>query len=340
MNLGDLKSAFVQSDKDLADRPHGKLYASLPPGGIPLADGTWVEEGSLVQLNAAVHGLVNAPSAWRKTIVRGIESLGYRRSCCDPCIFCLMDEQDRKDTFSSRWISRHSRERGSRRKHGEAPEDLPICKWKSIYNSEGDHAGRAVIQDQPYGFHVHQAKFVRERLSPTVILKVRRSDKTSETTEGEKRQLRAVWGSITWVQRETRPDVSALAPLGVGSLNHSTVQDLRDANVAVERLKAEPFLGVKLPHIPIHQVRWASVQDASWASAAEDHSQRCFLLWCNFIRTVEQPAMSLCFVESQVPLFETNVFKYVGCRNSDHVRGLGRGRVDSWALRRVDQSQV
>ena len=33
------------------------------PGGIPLADGTWVEEGSLVQLNAAVYGLVNAPSA-------------------------------------------------------------------------------------------------------------------------------------------------------------------------------------------------------------------------------------------------------------------------------------
>ena len=52
----------------------------------------WVEEGSLVQLNAAVYGLVNVPSAWRKTIVRGIESLGYRRSCYDPCISCLMDE--------------------------------------------------------------------------------------------------------------------------------------------------------------------------------------------------------------------------------------------------------
>ena len=66
-----------------------------------------------------------------------------------------------------------------------------------------------------------------------------------------KRQLRVVWGSINWVQRESRPDVSALA-----SLNHSTVQDSCDANVAVERLKAEPFLGVKLP---IHHVRWATV---------------------------------------------------------------------------------
>ena len=109
-----------------------------------------------------------------------------------------------------------------------------------------------------------------------MIPRGRRSDKKSETTDGEKRQLRAVWGSITWVQRESRPDVSALASLGMGSLNHSTVQDLRGANVAVERLKAEPFLGVKLPHIPIHQVRWATVQDASWANAAEDHSQGAF----------------------------------------------------------------
>ena len=51
------------------------------------------------------------------------------------------------------------------------------------------------------------------------------------------------------------------------SVSHSTVQDLCDANMAVERLKAEPFLGVKLPHIPIHQVRWAAVQVASWANA-------------------------------------------------------------------------
>ena len=76
----------------VSERPQGQLHASLPPGGIPLADGTWVEEGSLVQLNAAVCGLGNAPSIWRKTIVRGIEGLGYRRSCCDPCILCLMDD--------------------------------------------------------------------------------------------------------------------------------------------------------------------------------------------------------------------------------------------------------
>ena len=115
-------------------------------------------------------------------------------------------------------------------------------------------------------------------------------------------------GLVSWVQRETRPDVSALASLGMGSLNHFTVQDLCDANAAVERLKAEPFFGIKLPHIPIHIVRRATVQDASWANAAEDHTQRAFFGWCDFPGAVEQRSISLCFAEPQVSLSEKEVF--------------------------------
>ena len=56
------------------------------------------------------------------------------------------------------------------------------------------------------------------------------------------------------------------------------MQDLCDANMAAGRLKGEPFFGVKLPHIPVHQVRWAIVQGASCANAAEDRSQGAFLV--------------------------------------------------------------
>ena len=53
--------------------------------------------------------------------------------------------------------------------------------------------------------------------------------------------------------------LSARAPLGMGSINRSTVQDLCDANTAVERLQADAYLGIKLRHIPLHRVRWASL---------------------------------------------------------------------------------
>ena len=57
MTLGDLKSAFMQSDKDLSERSQGQLYASLHPGGIPSADGTWFEEGSLFNSTPLCMGL-------------------------------------------------------------------------------------------------------------------------------------------------------------------------------------------------------------------------------------------------------------------------------------------
>ena len=127
----------MQSDKDVSERSQGQLHASLPPGGIPLADGTWVEEGSLIQLNAAVYGLVNAPSAWRKTIVRGIESLGYRRSCYDPCIFCLMDESGPQghilievDDLATHGNAVHAENIAKLQK------TFKFVKWKSTYNSE------------------------------------------------------------------------------------------------------------------------------------------------------------------------------------------------------------
>ena len=114
-----------------------------------------------------------------------------------------------------------------------------------------------------------------------------------------------------------------LLHFGMGSLNHSTVQDLCDANVAVERLKAEPFLGIKLPHIPFSPSALGHSSGCFLGKCCRGSQSRCFSwlvqtspgLW-------KQYAFSFCFVESQVSLFEAKVFKYVGCRNSDHVLRL------------------
>ena len=84
--------------------------------------------------------------------------------------------------------------------------------WRSIYGSEGDYAGRTLVQYKDYSFKVHQAKFIQERLQPISIPRGRRSDKKSPTWDGEKKQLRGVLGGLAWVQREARPDAAAATP--------------------------------------------------------------------------------------------------------------------------------
>ena len=81
--------------------------------------------------------------------MRGIESVGYRRSCCDPCIFCLMDE------FGPQGHILIEVDDLATNGNAVQVENMPklqktfkFGKWKSIYSSDGDYGGRAVIQHQ------------------------------------------------------------------------------------------------------------------------------------------------------------------------------------------------
>ena len=171
------------------------------------------------------------------------------------------------------------------------------------------------MQLKDYSFKVHQAKFIRERLTPITILKGRRSDKKLGTTDGEKSQLRAVWGAINWVQRETRPDASGLASLGMGRITISTVQDLCDANDCVTLLKKDPYSGLVLPHNPPHLLKWARIQDASWATATRDRSQAAFLVG----------ATTHAMWENKAVPFAVVTHKSHFCSSTLSVRSLGRG---------------
>ena len=114
-------------------------------------------------------------------------------------------------------------------------------------------------------------------------------------------------------------DVSALTSRGTGSLNHSTVQDLCDANTAVERLKAEPFLGVKLStHFPFTKCVGLPLRTLPGQTPPRITVKEVSWL-VQLPKDCGKTPISLCSVESQVSLFETKVLKYVSCRNSDHV---------------------
>ena len=66
----------------------GPALRKSSPRGTPLVDVTWVfgpTQRCYVWACQCSVRLEEDDPAWH-------ESLGYQRSCCDPCIFCLMDE--------------------------------------------------------------------------------------------------------------------------------------------------------------------------------------------------------------------------------------------------------
>ena len=70
LELGDVRGAFMESGK--LRREAGKVYASLPRGGIP---GTSLRPDQLVEILTYLYGLNDAPRAWWATVEEFLTTL-------------------------------------------------------------------------------------------------------------------------------------------------------------------------------------------------------------------------------------------------------------------------
>ena len=85
-------------------RASGVWLVTSGPAGIPLLDGMWVEEGSLIQLNAAVYGLVNALLHGGRQLCAELKILGTGGHAMTLACSVWWVGQDHKAMFSSRWM--------------------------------------------------------------------------------------------------------------------------------------------------------------------------------------------------------------------------------------------
>ena len=106
-------------------------------------------------------------------------------------------------------------------------------------------------------------RFIRERLRPIHLQRVRCLDKIAEATHGEVKALRVVAGSLSWVVRQCRNDEAGSASTLQGSVSRAVVKDLSDANRAVNRLKQTEDVGLLIHAIPLGNLRTVSISDAA-----------------------------------------------------------------------------
>ena len=82
LEMGDVKTAFLQGDRGEAERD---VYAKPVP---ELARYLNLTPEQIIRLEGAVYGLRNAPRRWWMRVKRDMEALGWRCHQLDQCI-CL-----------------------------------------------------------------------------------------------------------------------------------------------------------------------------------------------------------------------------------------------------------
>ncbi|CAE7818610.1 RE1 [Symbiodinium sp. CCMP2592] len=292
-SVGDLRNAFCQSG--LLVRKEGKLYAAQPRGGIP---GLHPEQ--IVEIVAGMYGLGDAPSHWRRTLKQEILKLGYRETTLDPTIYMLHRElqpgedreaklmiKDRADADTLVLSGVIAVEVDDLFTCGDSVHDERINALQKVFqfgkfeplmgNPNGvSFNGRRIKQHQNFGLEIDMVKFVTERLSPVSLAKGRKSNPKELANQSEIGQLRAVIGSLNWCARECRPDAAAAASLGAASFPNPTIQDILDVNRAVETVKSRPELSIKIQPIPVKDLCWGVISDASFANAHGGGSQGAY----------------------------------------------------------------
>ncbi|CAE7489950.1 GIP [Symbiodinium sp. CCMP2592] len=245
----DVTTAFGQSDPQT--RPQGNLYASLPTSGIP-GRPQW----SIIWVVNAVYGLVNAPSSWRKTVVRYLITLGFHESVYDPCLFFLPFDEADKNAGAQRGcaglvlLDVDDFAKGGNERHGRLMEELRgrfrFGKWREVYKYYGEYLGRTVRQLENFEIRVDMERYIVEKLKPVVFARRRLQDgDDAHLTEHEVSLLRGAAGSLLWVGKECRPDCGAACAMSMSwGSKPPTIRHVKAANKAISELQrtAKTFL--------------------------------------------------------------------------------------------------
>ena len=188
----DIKTAFLrgqeQGNRTLGLEPNEELRERLK-----------MHPQEVLKLLKGAYGRVDAPYLWFMELKRGLEALSFQASPFDPCTFVLTCPQTGK---TEGLVGVHV--------------DDGLCCGSALFQDKlkklaqqfpfGAHkknnftfTGLSIEQHADYSITVHQQQYIKD-IHPITISKDRRNNPEQVVTEAERQSLRAIVGSLQYVQ--------------------------------------------------------------------------------------------------------------------------------------------
>ena len=284
----DFTQAFHSGDK--IERT---IYATQPREGIP-----GLAEGQLLKLEKVCYGLTDGPLAWYQHLRRYlVQELNYVQSLADPCVFYSL----RKTTNGQQRLGGVIAVATDDLLHGGDEEHLQqMSKIQKKYKlgkyqlGQGRFTGKNFTMQSDGSITVNQDHYTREKLITIQIEKTRKRQRYSHCDEKEISNLRASVGALSWLAKESRPDLAGKVALLQQSFPRPRVRDLIEANNITAEAQKTPESGIRIMPIEPEHLRIGVATDASWANSPEkdqleddqqDHWEETTSHWIRHHRT-------------------------------------------------------
>ncbi|CAL1148194.1 unnamed protein product [Cladocopium goreaui] len=243
------------------------LFAEQPREGVP-----GLVPGQLLKLLKTCYGLTDGPYAWFNHIRRVlIEDLGYTQSKADPCVFFLFSDSngDRKLHGVIGLATDDMIHGGDQYHYAKMNEIQQRYKLGKFQYDEGRFCGKDIKMDPNGSILINQAIFAKDKITDIPINRERKKHRYSFCDEEEISQLRTLLGSLSWLAKETRPDLAGRVALLQQAMPTPRVKDLVEGNLLAQEARRHAESGIRVMPIKPKNLRVGIITDASWGNAKQ-----------------------------------------------------------------------
>jgi len=265
----DVKSAFLNGDPYLAGtrelfiqnvkNNHGE--PQLPFGRFGLA-----------RVKKGVFGLSDAPRQWYLRLHRALTERGWTRNPMDAACWMLWEIDEKGNSVLLGVVLSHVDDLlcgGSPRARESILSLEKELGFGSIEHNSFNYCGKKVSQDEHGVIHVTMPEY-HANLQPVNVPVHRKKNPDAELNDAEKKQLRAILGSLQWLVAQVRVDQGfALSTL---QGEKPTVGTLMRANLLVKTFKASGSFGLRFRPMSLENAGIMVVSDASLGNVNKDGS--------------------------------------------------------------------
>lgn len=230
VETGDIKTAFLNGDATEWIR---EIYAD-PPEEMKAMLG--MKDNEIFRILKAVYGLLHAPRAWFDKLAASLETLNFKRSKLEPCLWRLYDPGTGE---LCGMVGGHVDDllvcgKGSyfQEQIKALRNTFPFGSWKNAQQETIQFCGCELTQKSDRSIEVSQERYA-DSISEIPMTKERKSQVTELVTEAERKQFRMILGALSWRATQSAPWLSASVSYLQGCFNTATVEDLLQLNKLV-----------------------------------------------------------------------------------------------------------
>ena len=260
----DVKAAFLQGQTQ-----DGRCLAVEP--AQEFREILQLTDQEVLKFNKSAYGLIDAPFLWYQELNRTLQSLGFRQSPFDPCLYILFNEAEKTiDGILGMHV-----DDGICGGNSRFESKLDALEKKFSFGSKKvqtfNFTGIEVHQNSEGQIQMSQKNYVN-KINPIKVSAQRKANPEAEITDEERHELRALIGSLQYAAVNTRPDLSSRLSYLQSEINRGKVSTLVDANKVLHEAKTHSDVKIVFQPIKMEDLRFLAFSDASFASKKNPES--------------------------------------------------------------------